>query len=106
MADKEYIACRDCDSWNCKGCNINTLSKMLENGKFDCLMNDHRSINPTADVVEVRHGEWMKSKDDFYVCSECGTCCQYTPYFDHIEYWECRYCQHCGAKMDGKGEGE
>ena len=48
---------------------------------------------PTADVVEVRHGEWLDNGAGF-TCSECK--------------WRCRgvsyYCPNCGAKMDGKGE--
>ena len=44
---------------------------------------------PTADVVEVRHGEWVGMWD--YKCSVCN------------EYSEYRtdYCPNCGAKMDG-----
>ena len=54
---------------------------------------------PTADVVEVRHGEWMVAyrgrSATVYECSECG----------HLEFGTSDYCV-CGAKMDGKGEGE
>lgn len=66
---------------------------------------------PAADVVEVRHGEWKcttrapKRVDGYYhwgapletifVCSECG----------RAEKNKEPYC-NCGAKMDGKGEGE
>lgn len=54
----------------------------------------------TADVAEVRHGEWQRwknhptiyGKDTLYVCSEC------TAKF----LIESRYCAHCGAKMDGE----
>ena len=49
----ERIGCRNCGSPDCKGCNIHTLATMLNNGKFDCLMNGNRSVNPFADVVEV-----------------------------------------------------
>ena len=58
---------------------------------------------PTADVVEVRHGVWRMRKAIIfdselvgYNCSECNTT------------WdtETNYCPNCGAKMDGKGEGE
>lgn len=55
---------------------------------------------PSADVVEVRHGEWEQNSyhKSIYYCSECGR---------HIEdgsenpYEHFPYC-HCGAKMDGK----
>jgi hypothetical protein len=66
---------------------------------------------PTADVVEVKHGEWIKNKPNpemmkafhdlgigkgmteksiFWTCSCCGT--WGTPRY--------KYCQECGAKMD------
>lgn len=54
---------------------------------------------PTADVVEVQHGEWIKYPSDAYMkCSVCG-----------MEYPKERmpnivgYCPNpnCGAKMDG-----
>ena len=68
---------------------------------------------PTADVVEVKHGEWVKHKPDpdklrqfhafgiaksmsensiFWTCSCCG--CWGTPAY--------KYCSQCGAKMDLK----
>ena len=53
---------------------------------------------PAADVVEVRHGRWIKQPLDFdlcgvayYQCSECGKE-QQTP---------SHYCQFCGARMEG-----
>ena len=56
--------------------------------------------SPTADVVEVKHGEWILTKTEFgwncceypveYTCSVCG----------RTEKYEEPYC-HCGAKMDG-----
>ena len=63
------------------------------------------SALPTADVVEVRHGRWEtvigtrnspKWGNNRVACSECRRS-GYTRY---------AYCPHCGAKMDGKGEGE
>lgn len=47
----EYIKCRNCESPDCKGCNIKNMETMLENGAFDCLMNENRCINTSADVV-------------------------------------------------------
>ena len=54
---------------------------------------------PTADVVEVRHGEWETTDTPLgrcCICSICGSC-------PTMEY---RYCPYCGAKMDGKGDQE
>ena len=49
---------------------------------------------PTADVVEVVHGEWkLNNLNGFkiYDCSNCGI---------HMEArWN--YCPHCGADMRG-----
>ena len=63
----------------------------------------------TADVVEVRHGVWIKPtmQECFdgtavLTCSRCG--------FKHTLQDDCgyspiwHYCPNCGAKMDGKGE--
>ena len=58
----------------------------------------------TADVVEVRHGEWIELVRELgkgktitkYQCSLCGV----------YLVQEANYCPNCGAKMDGKGEGE
>ena len=57
----EYIGCRECDSRDCKGCNLKKLETMLKNGKFDCLMNGNRCINPFAYVAPVQ--EWISVKD-------------------------------------------
>ena len=50
---------------------------------------------PTADVVEVKHGKWIKAscseKDGDAHCSECN----------HWDWSDCKYCSECGAKMDG-----
>lgn len=63
---------------------------------------------PTADVAEVKHGEWKKIDGDWrepstgrpltmHQCSCCGEPYQNAPY---------NYCPNCGAKMDGKGDSE
>ncbi len=53
---------------------------------------------PTADVAEVKHGEWINGrrndwKNNTYeeMCSVCG---RYTQEFRR------GYCPNCGAKMD------
>lgn len=57
---------------------------------------------PTEDVVEVRRGNWIEYGASYTVvggipakCSVCGT--------NGLRY---KYCTNCGAKMDGKGDGE
>ena len=51
---------------------------------------------PAADVVEVRHGEWVVcgTFDDFITCSVCKSN-KYPFGYDF------KYCPECGAKMDG-----
>ena len=46
---------------------------------------------PTADVVEVEHGEWIK-KGNEKRCSVCGFI-----YYSNNDEWN--FCPNCGAKM-------
>lgn len=77
---------------------------------------------PTADVVEVKHGEWIEDgyNDCSCVCSFCGAEAPYTSVFEETfdydweenlvptgyeetkEYIRKPYCPDCGAKMDGE----
>lgn len=63
---------------------------------------------PSADVVEVRHGEWEYRQLDEYkyyevTCSCCGA--KYWGNYDaYNEPDEFYYCPNCGAKMDGESE--
>ena len=65
-------------------------------------------LQPTADVAEVKHGEWKPDYetfvDDFGIESEpiitgwiCSLCAANEPCKSH-------YCPNCGAKMDGETE--
>ena len=101
----EYIDCRRCDSLRCDGCNLNTLANMLNHGKFDCIMGDNHTINPAADVAEVRHGEWL-SVIGSWSTARCSECNWKAPYIEYEYFEQPNYCPNCGAKMDGKGEGE
>lgn len=61
---------------------------------------------PTADVEEVKHGEWVYPSyapyGGSYMMRHCSLC-EYTPYIEGVIYEPySRYCPHCGAKMDGK----
>ena len=64
-----------------------------------------RVINeqPTADVVEVKHGKWERSKrglnlDGDYECSMCHSPDGIKHFYGLKKY---SYCPYCGAKMDG-----
>lgn len=49
---------------------------------------------PSADVVEVRHGQWIGK---IYKCSLCGK------WVDPLQGdADMNYCPNCGAKMDEK----
>ena len=90
--------------------------------KFDGSEYDLIDKCPTADVVAVKHGEWI---EDGYaekpcVCSYCGEEAQYISRFEETfdydweenlqstgyeeirEYIRTPYCPNCGARMDGR----
>lgn len=89
-SDAVFAACRVLDKFG--GCHM---------GSF-CPDSGCREVRevfkdvPAADVVEVRHGRWIKfSRGD--VCSEC----QYqTGRYEHGG----NYCPNCGADMRGMEE--
>ena len=104
------IACRGCDSPDCRGCNTYILNNMLKAGKFKAIKNENNTINATADVVEVRHGRWIgfpdclkfpsAYSDDHIVCSICEEC------FSILDNDTERFdlCPNCGAKMEVDGK--
>lgn len=61
---------------------------------------------PTADVVEVKHGHWVRQEKMVggkvqaeAVCSSCGTDVVYQVIDNRWQFEN--YCPHCGARMDG-----
>lgn len=93
MSEKEYIE---------RGALLNFLNAIYE----ECRLNNdgatsdlvfdvirHVEDLPAADVVEVRHGEWVRHKENclYNKCSICS--------YEHCR--EDKYCPNCGAKMDG-----
>ena len=101
MAD--YIKCRNCESPDCKGCNLKNLETMLNNGKFDRLMNGNRCVNPSADVAPVRHGRWIEPTRLHYGAKqyECSLCYSDTFWRKHSITVKYPYCPNCGCRMDG-----
>lgn len=61
---------------------------------------------PTADVEEVKHGEWVHTSRGFdvsgdYECSVCQSPSGIKHFYNGKKY---SFCPDCGAKMDGKGD--
>ena len=52
---------------------------------------------PTADVAEVKHGEWIGKPLAGYAKIRCSVC--NTAFVQETGTWA--YCPECGAKMDG-----
>ena len=80
-----------------------------ENIDFSPLKNDFEQAraqviimgHPTADVVEVKHGEWIYRDSDIgWKCYECSSCNTIHTFYDEDPL--SNYCSHCGAKMDGR----
>ncbi len=77
-------------------------SKLLQNVVLDLIDN-----TPTADVEEVKHGEWIVDKVHNIrkvrstnlakqMCYKCSLCGRKSGNNRHLNY-----CPRCGAKMDG-----
>lgn len=75
-------------------------------GYSDCISMIKSAVNiySTADVAEVKHGEWKLCYEDWRKqiagdeCSVCG--------FQHfgVSISHYHYCPNCGARMDGGGD--
>ena len=60
---------------------------------------------PTADVAEVKHGEWkaIVKQDNYFEPPYCDTCkCSVCGYVIDVSETVYNYCPMCGAKMDGE----
>ena len=86
MSEKEYIEREEA---------IKAVNEFYHDPKVDIAL---RGV-PTADVVEVKRGEW-KIRGFDSACSECG----YINEADTGTRVRCDYpyCPKCGAKMCGK----
>lgn len=51
---------------------------------------------PTAEVEEVKHGEWKLHPDGSGTCSCCNRTQKFVWDYDNAQ----NFCGHCGAKMD------
>lgn len=81
----------------------------LQDGAYEYVSVQEIADFPTADVVEVVHGEWedceiVQEDGDYKIIDEwqsarCSVCGKYltTPYMYHFDHFN--YCPNCGAKM-------
>lgn len=74
---------------------IDNLNKFAPE-HYNALVNQLIMKQPVADVVEVKHGEWINEGEYLYKCSLCGD-----KAFLRLGGKPCRYCPNCGAKMKG-----
>ena len=72
-------------------------SVKLKDNMVECI-----NKQPTADVVEVKHG-YDTGNANIFECSVCGYGVDDIYEADEKNYpvWKFNYCPHCGAKMDG-----
>lgn len=92
-----YIDAEDFYKRQAKRCNYNR--PIIGTCTMDNItLREALKKQPTADVVEVRHGRWIINDEDYWTkCSVCEF--EYLDEQEHI-YNTYRYCPHCGAKMD------
>ena len=56
---------------------------------------------PTVDAAPVVHGEWRHSHGDEWWCTNCGNVIHTEGSWEKPER---KFCDECGAKMDGGGK--
>lgn len=89
-----------------KECNSNSPYGMITSSVLNKV---ERALSemPAANVQSVRHGHWKEEHyDDLLqcfsaICSECGY--ESTDHYSIIDNH--RYCEYCGARMDGDTNG-
>ena len=76
-------------------CVKEVINRRVFNSRED--IQDFLDNIPTADVVPVKHGYWIKIGDYAFKCTSCGKM-----------YWESKgydarthFCPNCGTRMDG-----
>ena len=62
-------------------------------------------VSAAVDAVEVVHASWIYTEDGETRCSNCEIRIpEMYSNADTVIKSECRFCHHCGAKMDGGNE--
>lgn len=83
------------------------IDDLIHNRSFyPALVSSAIKNTPTADVVEVRHGEWEYRQLDEYKYYEVSCSCCGAKYWGNYDAYNepdgFYYCPNCGAKMDGE----
>ena len=95
-ADKLYELIRTNDY------RLATINGSIDYGMFTIGIKQAIDEIPTADVAEVKHGEWELFED----CANAGVYCTvchkkvYREYYANVKP-KSKYCPNCGARMDG-----
>lgn len=61
-----------------------------------------KHISPTVDAVQVVHSQWAHLGGDEWCCSACGFVITTEGSWDKPTK---KYCEDCGARMDGDRDG-
>ena len=84
------------------------LSTYSTGRMFFAMDNEIIKEQPTADVVEVKHGYWEMYEDESLICATEFSCSICNESFCSSDLTEeqmiemLKYCPNCGAKMDGE----
>ena len=84
-------------------CALNGVSQIVAVDVVDALEGV-----PAADVSEVQYGCWRVIENRLHLDVKCSVCNSSFYVYKQGQYRidQSNYCPNCGAKMDGKGEGE
>lgn len=117
-ARKEIVRCKDCkhrtlDFFGGHCCKLHKGLAMVTDESF-CSYGERRCDNevdcvntcPTIEAEPVVHGRWEQCFEDWRKQIEGDKCsaCGFEHYGCSVKHYH--YCPNCGAKMDGRSEGE
>ena len=99
----EYIERESVEKFIMDGLNNSDVYERFGHDAIKIIAEVH--YMPAADVAPVRHGQWLRSDDDWdsltsIRCSICGEewCFEM---IDDVTLLNYKYCPNCGTKMDG-----
>ena len=85
----------------------NYKKDLIQLGFLPALVVSVLDKQPTADVVEVKHGYWVeenkRTSSSKFICSACGELAYYVQPNRDRNWKKCcpyKFCPNCNAKMD------